>query len=114
MQITFNSIFFITKNKQETFESTKQTSSELPPIKIDFQTFVVSLHTSALIHLGIVDNPLTNKSEKDLPLAKQNIDILEMFEEKTKGNLTDNEKNVLENALYDLRTKYLQHLKNKG
>ena len=55
---------------------------------IDFATFILSLSHSALMHLGEAPHPDTNKVEANLPLAKQNIDLLGLMEEKTKGNAT--------------------------
>ena len=82
---------------------------ELPAI--DFSRFCLFMATSALIHLGESANPETNTTEVNLPLAHQTIDILAMLEEKTKGNLTDDESKLLSTILYDLRMRFLQ--KNK-
>jgi hypothetical protein len=76
--------------------------------KINFATFVVSLNASALLHLGAIEDPATGKSEKNLPMAKQTIDILCMLEQKTAGNLTKDEENLLKNILYDLRIIYVK------
>ncbi len=64
-----------------------------------------------LVHLGVMDDPSTGEKVKNLPLAKQTIDILGMLEEKTKGNLTEDEEKMLKNILYDLRMIYI---KEKG
>jgi len=61
----------------------------------------------ASIGLGQVPNPNTNKTEEDLPQAKFLIDTLGMLKEKTKGNLTPEEINFLENLLYELRMSYI-------
>ena len=83
-----------------------------PPLpKIDFATFVVSLNASALLHLGAIEDPTTGKTGKNLPMAKQTIDILSMLAEKTAGNLAKDEENLLKNILYDLRIIYV---KEKG
>jgi hypothetical protein len=76
--------------------------------EINFATFVVSLNASALLHLGAIEDPSTGKSEKNLPMAKQTIDILCMLETKTAGNLTKDEENLLKNILYDLRIIYVK------
>lgn len=76
--------------------------------QIDFATFVLSLSHSALMHLGEAPDPETNKVEKNLPLAKQNIDILGLLEEKTKGNLTGDEERLLAQVLFDLRMRYVE------
>ena len=89
-------------------ESAEQDSSETLLPEINFPTFIISLNVSALYHLGAVEDPETKKKEKNLPMAKQTIDILSMLEEKTKGNLTDDEANLLKNMLYDLRILYVK------
>lgn len=91
-------------------EKTKTTEArEAPPLpEINFATFVVSLNASALMHLGALEDPTTGQTDKNLPMAKQTIDILSMLEEKTVGNLTDEEKNLLKNVLYDLRIIYVK------
>lgn len=79
--------------------------------EINFATFIFSLNSSVLVHLGVIDDPATGKKVKNLPIAKQTIDILGMLEEKTKGNLTEDEAKMLKNILYDLRMIYV---KEKG
>jgi PBP1b-binding outer membrane lipoprotein LpoB len=85
------------------------TDFQLP--KINFATFIFSLNSSVLAQLGLIDDPVTGKKTKHLPLAKQTIDILGMLEEKTRGNLTKDEETMLKNILYDLRMIYV---KEKG
>jgi hypothetical protein len=80
--------------------------------EIDFSTFILSIATSAQVHLGMIANPATGKAEGDLALAKQTIDILGVLDAKTKGNLTSDEAKLLEYLLYDLRMMYVE--KNKG
>jgi len=75
---------------------------------IDFTTFIVSLSSSAFYYLGEVAHPNTGRVERDPALAKQTIDLLGMIEEKTRGNLSADESNVLSGLLYDLRMKYLE------
>jgi len=97
----------------ETPETSQAGESEEQPRlpEINFPTFVVSLNASALLHLGAIEDPTTGKKTKDLAMAKQTIDILNMLEEKTVGNLTKEEENLLKNLLYDLRIMYV---KEKG
>ena len=76
--------------------------------KIDFATFIFSLNSAVLVHLGIVEDPAAGTVTKNLPLAKQTIDLLGMLEEKTRGNLDPDEKNMLKNILYDLRIRYVR------
>jgi hypothetical protein len=80
--------------------------------ELDFSSFIFSLSTSALLHLGEVPDPLTQKRERDLPLAKQTIDILGMLREKTRGNLTPNEEKLMDNILADLRWRYIREAKD--
>ncbi len=84
-------------------------NQQLPEIK--FSTFIFSLNSSALFHLGLVPDPTTGKNEKNFLLAKQTIDIIGMLDEKTRGNLTDDEEKLLRNVLHDLR---LMYVKEKG
>jgi hypothetical protein len=76
--------------------------------EINFPTFVASLNASALVHLGVIEDPATSTKSKNLPMAKQTIDILSMLEEKTTGNLSPDEKSMLQNVLYDLRIMYVK------
>lgn len=76
--------------------------------KIDFATFVISLNSSALVQLGVLDDPTTGEKGKNLPLAKQTIDVLGMLEEKTQGNLSVEEASMLKSILYDLRMLYVK------
>ena len=78
---------------------------------INFATFVVSLSSSALIHLGIVPDPITGEQKKDLAIAKQTIDMVAMLQEKTRGNLTEDEAQLMESMLYDLRMRYVAESK---
>jgi hypothetical protein len=77
----------------------------LPPV--DFGTLVLSLGSSAIMHLGELEGPESGKVEKDLGMAKHTIDLLSMLQAKTKGNLTAQEDKLLESLLYDLRIRYV-------
>ena len=79
---------------------------ELP--EINFSSFILSLSTSALMHLGEVLDPVNQKFEKNLPMAKQNIDMLGMLKEKTRGNLAADEEKLLDHLLADLRWRYVR------
>jgi hypothetical protein len=92
------------KSKIEEAEAVKK---EAPQPEIDFYSFILSLSTSALVQLGKIGDPVTNKTTQNLPAAKQTIDILAIIQEKTKGNLTDQEQALLDNSLYDLRMMYI-------
>ena len=85
-------------------------AQEPPPQfpEINFATFVASLNASALLQLGAIEDPTTGTKNKNLPMAKQTIDILSMMQEKTAGNLSQEEENLLKNILYDLRLMYVK------
>jgi hypothetical protein len=76
---------------------------------ISFTQFVISLASSAAIHFGDVPDPSgATTSTPNLDGARQMIDILALLEEKTKGNLTAEERQVLEQVLYELRLRFVQ------
>lgn len=110
------------ENKKNVDESWKETvekergalkkEGKPVPAEPDFNFFVTTLSLQASIALGQVPHPVTNKNEEDLRQAKFLIDTLGMLKEKTKGNLSTDETNLLENLLYELRTAYLS--KQKG
>lgn len=74
---------------------------------MDFSTFIMSLASSALVNLGKLSAPEGGAPAKDLPAAKQIIDILGVLHEKTEGNLDDSEQKLLASLLYDLRVQYV-------
>ncbi len=80
---------------------------------VTFSTFILSLNTSALVHLGHLPDPLTNEKKVDLVLARHTIDTLDMLREKTKGNLTKEEENLLNSILYELRILYVKASEGK-
>ena len=85
-----------------------QADDDSPLPHINFATFIFSLNSSALVHLGVIEEPGTGQKTKNLSLAKQTIDILGIIEEKTRGNLTSDEDNLLKNILHDLRIMYVR------
>ncbi|WP_437673273.1 DUF1844 domain-containing protein [Sorangium sp. So ce131] len=86
-------------------DSPNEGAPELPTL--DFSTFVLSIIGSAYVHLGDAPSP-DGGLEQNLVLAHQDIDLLSLLQEKTKGNLTGDEERLLEQALYDLRMRYLE------
>ena len=78
---------------------------------VNFTNFVISLSTSALFHFGDFPEVEGGKAEKNLPAAKQTIDILDMLQKKTAGNLDTNETSLIEGVLYELKMRYV---KEKG
>jgi len=77
-----------------------------PPI--DFSAFVFSLARTALIHMGLETHPETGGQDANLPAARETIDVLGMLEEKTRGNLTPEETELIAKMLYTLRMSYVE------
>jgi len=94
--------------KKTTTDAPGNQKEEIPLPEINFSTFILSLNASALVNLGAIDDPATGEKNKNLLLGKQTIDILSMIKEKTSGNLTDDEKRLIENILYELRIIYVK------
>jgi hypothetical protein len=96
-----------TSRVEETPSAPGATTSEATtPPPVDFHTFVLSLGSSALLHLGELERPGAGV-EKDLTLAKHTIDILAMLQQKTRGNVTPAEDKLIESLLYELRIRYV-------
>lgn len=102
------------KDASEKFRSAAEQMGKAKGDQVSFQEFVYLMSSQALIQLGIVPNPMTGKVEKSLPAAQHAIEILAMLEQKTKGNLTEEEAGVLANALYDLRMRYVHAVQGKA
>jgi hypothetical protein len=103
------------KVKEETKEQGKKEEKagerkerEFGPLpEVNFSSFVLSLSSSILLHLGEIADPQSGERKKDLALAKQTIDIITLLKDKTKGNLTDDEQELLEHLLYDMRMRFV-------
>ncbi len=78
---------------------------------IDFTAFVVSLANTALFQLGLIKIPGGEEVKKDLQAARQTIDLVALLEEKTKGNLTDQEARILKETLFQLRMAFVESSK---
>jgi hypothetical protein len=76
-----------------------------PPATFDF--LIHTLFTQALMALGRIPNPITNKTHKNLATARHFVDTLKMLEQKTVGNLTEEERRVLEEMQHQLRMQIL-------
>lgn len=92
-----------TDARESSAASDDATHRDVPDI--DFTTFVLSLSTSCLVHLG--DVKTSESDQADLNLAKQTIDLLNLLEQKTHGNLTGDEEQILHQVLYDLRMRFV-------
>ena len=77
--------------------------------EVTFSTFVLSLASSALVHLGEVPNPETGKTYRDEALARNAIDLLTMLDDKTRNGLTPDESKLMRDVLYELRMKFVAH-----
>ena len=88
-------------------EEKNQTKGEL------FFHLIFMFQTAALQQMGKLINPITKQVERNLEQAKYSIDILELLQEKTKGNLTEEENKYLDNVLFDLRMNYLEEQKKE-
>lgn len=75
---------------------------------IDFTTFVFSLGSAALMHLGDAPHPETGEIRRDLEQARETIDLLALLQEKTRGNLTPEEERFLGALLYNLRLRFIE------
>jgi Domain of unknown function (DUF1844) len=82
--------------------------------EVNFVSFLLSLYSSAMAAFGKIPDPVTGKEEPHIEAGKQMIDILGILEEKTRGNLNEEESHLMDNILYELRMIYLektQHIK---
>jgi len=85
----------------------KRQNEIIPPL--DFGSLMLPFYTQAMVKLGQIPNPVTQrKDEINIELAKRLIDILDLLKDKTQGNLDDQEKKVLEDALSQLKKIYLE------
>ncbi len=89
-------------------EEPPQASPEMPQPEITFTSFLISLSSSAFIHLGDIPDPATGETNQDLDLAKQTIDLLGLLRDKTRGNLLEEEEKLFDHLLYDLRMRYIK------
>jgi hypothetical protein len=77
-------------------------------LEANFSTLVLSIGSSAAMALGLAPNPVNGQMEKDLELARFNIDLLRMLRDKTKGNLNADEQRFIESICTDLQMKFVQ------
>lgn len=83
----------------------------IPLPEVDFASFILTLSSSTLFHFGEFPDPVSGKRERNLDMAKQTIDILGVLREKTRGNLSKDEDQLMESLLHDLRIKYVEECK---
>ena len=94
------------RERPEKPQQSPQQETDYPPI--NFTNFVLSLSTSALFHFGDFPDPEGGTVQKNLPAVKQTIDILDMLNEKTKGNLDENEDKLIQGVLYELKMRFVK------
>lgn len=81
--------------------------SEIKSLPVTFSTLVLSLASSAVLAMGLEKNPHTGQIEKDLDVARFNIDMLSLLKEKTKGNLDADEQRFIDGVVGDLQMKFI-------
>jgi hypothetical protein len=89
----------------------RQPPGEHAPPPITLSTFLISLSTQALMLLGEIPNPVSNRMEADLEGVREVIDLIGMLKEKTRGNLDPAEARLIDKILYDLRMRYVEKVR---
>lgn len=92
-------------------EQDSQESEQDSQESINFSSFLLSIATTGMVHLGEIPEPTTGQAQENLEAARQMIDIVGILKEKTEGNLSSEESQLLENLLYELRMKFLSKSK---
>ena len=89
--------------------------SDQDPPQVSFIAFIFSLASNAAVHFGDLPDPLTNEARRpDLEAASQLIEIIAMLEEKTRGNLTAEERQLIDQVLFELRMRYVEVKKGQS
>ena len=101
-------------DKAEAAQDQSPESESIPLPEINFASFVLSISSSVLLHFGDVPDPISGKKERNLPMAKQTIDILGILKEKTKGNLSAEEEKLISNTLSDLQLNYAEEVNKEA
>ena len=96
----------LTEQEQTGVSSSTGGEGQMPPAT--FEALVSTMATQALFAMGAIADPRTGQRVAHLELARHHIDLLTVIEKKTKGNLTEEEENLLPTTLYDLRNSYIQ------
>ncbi len=100
------------KKKKKKNETQNNNNKQLP--ESSFSSLVLMLATGVYTNLGLIADPVTKKTKTDLPIAKNTIELLDVLNRKTKGNLTKEEEGFLLNILSDLKMKYVETKKKEG
>lgn len=83
------------------------------PSSIDFTTLIMSFASAAMISMGRVEDPATGTVQRNMAIAQQNIDIIILLHEKTRGNLSAEEERLMEQILYELRMAFVEAMKEE-
>jgi hypothetical protein len=98
----------VQKTAKEEYQEAARESTEAPLPEINFASFIISLSSSAFVHLGDMPDLVTGEVQKNIPLAKQTIDLLGLLRDKTRNNLLEEEEKLFDHLLYDLRMRYVK------
>ncbi len=96
------------EKKKDKDREEKKEKGAAPLPEVNFSSFILSLSSSTLLHLGEIADPQSGEKKKDMALAKQSIDIISLLKDKTKGNLAQEEEKLLDHLLYDLRMRFVK------
>lgn len=97
----------VEEEKQAVEEAQSEQAKRTPMPPASMALLITQMATQASLGMGDIENPATGKAEPDLALAKHSIDMLEVLEQKTKGNLDSHEKQLLDAMLFQLRMRYV-------
>jgi hypothetical protein len=92
----------------------REEDEDMPLPEVNFTSLVFSLVHSAMLALGNLPDPATGKTERRLPMAKHVIDTIGMLQQKTKGNLTEEEQRLIDDSLFNLRMHYVEEREKSG
>jgi hypothetical protein len=98
------------KPEEKTEEKKIEEAQELLPA-LDFSSLILPFYTQALIKLGLVTDPFSDKEGENLELAKRLIDLLDLFKERTEGNLKPEEEKFLITCIHQLKMAYMEKAK---
>jgi hypothetical protein len=96
------------QEEQRQARAESKTTASQPPPPMDFSMFVLSMANTALFQLGFIKDPDAGEAPKDLQGARQTIDLIALMEEKTRGNLTEQEAKIIKEALFQLRMAFVE------
>lgn len=98
-----------TEKKKTEEKSTEETKEILPPL--DFSSIILPFYTQALIKLGLVEDPISDKKSENLELVKRLIDLLNLLNKRTEGNLEPEEEKLLAACIHQLKMAYMEKAK---